>query len=126
MKSLSVLASLILAASVAVMVDAAGRLPAYTRGLYLLLADRDVSVKNSQGVYVPSTGPWTPRVSSWINQFNVVFFTFIDHDMKVPPSFESARTSGQFAKGTKIIYSLAGYGYSQDISAWKNTFAQPK
>ena len=112
MKSLALIASVLLAASLSVLVEAAGRLPAYTRGLYLLLADRDMSVKNSQGVWVPSTGPWTPKLTSWINQFNVVFFTFIDHEMKVPPSFESARASGQFAKGTKIIYSIAGYGYS--------------
>lgn len=126
MKSISLLASLALAASLSMLSVEAGRLPSYMRGLYLLLSDRDMWVKNNQGQSVPSNQYWTPRVSSWIHQFNVVFFTFIDHDMKVPPSFESARTSGQFAAGTKIIYSLAGDGYSQDIAAWKSTFSNPK
>jgi hypothetical protein len=92
-----------------------------------LLADKDTSVKNSQGQMVPSTGKWSPLISSWIHQFNVVFFTFINSDMKVPPSFETARTSGQFQSGTKILYSIGGYGYSEaNIQGWKNTFSNPK
>jgi len=44
--------------------------------------------------------------------------------MKVPPSFEHARQNVAFGSGTKIIYSIGGYGYSQD-SNWKNTFSSP-
>ena len=109
---MKILSILLLGLLLTAAVTAAGRLPSFTRGVYLILADKDVTVKNSQGVWVPSTSAWTPHLSSWIHHYNVVFFTFIDADMRVPPSFESARTSGQFAPGTKIMYSLAGYGYS--------------
>lgn len=46
--------------------------------------------------------------------------------MKVPPSFENARVSGQFVKGTKIMYSVGGSGSSEDLKDWKNTFATPE
>jgi hypothetical protein len=80
--------------AVIVTIVTASRLPSFTRGLYLLLADSESSVKNSQGQWVPSTGNWEPKLTSWVHQFNVVFFTFINTDMKVPPAFENARTSG--------------------------------
>lgn len=41
MKSISVLALVMLAATISMVAHGAGRLPAFTRGLYLLLADRD-------------------------------------------------------------------------------------
>ena len=104
----------------------ASRLPSFTRGVYLLLSDSDTSVKNNQGQWVPSTGNWDPKFTSWVHQFNVVFFTFINSDMKVPPSFENARTSGQFQSGTKIMYSIGGAAYSENVQAWKNTFSNPK
>jgi Glycosyl hydrolases family 18 len=52
----------------------------------------------------------------------VVFFTFINSDMVVPPAFENARTSNQIPFGTKIIYSIGGYSYSQDVSGWRRWF----
>jgi len=55
----------------------------------------------------------------------VVFFTFINSDMVVPPSFEHARTSGQIPSGTKIIYSIGGYSYSMDTQGWKRWFGNP-
>jgi hypothetical protein len=100
----------------------ANRLPTYTRGVYLLLADNTASVFNDLGQSVLSTQEWSPRIGSWINQFNVVFFTFINTDMVVPPSFEHARSSGQIAPGTKIIYSIGGYSYSMDTQGWKKWF----
>lgn len=73
----------------------ASRLPVFTRGAYLLLADDTMWVKNDQGQSVNSdSGNWNPKLSSWIHSFNVVFFAFINHEMQVPPSFENARTSG--------------------------------
>ena len=98
----------------------ASRLPSYTRGVYLLLADNTVSVTNDQGQSVLSTKNWNPKISSWISQYNVVFFTFINSDMQIPPSFENARKSGQIQAGTKIIYSIGGYAYSQDVNGWRN------
>ena len=89
------LAQILISATIAAFASAS-RLPSFTRGVYLLLSDSDTSVKNNQGQWVPSTGNWEPKFTSWVHQFNVVFFTFIDSDMKVPPSFENARTSGQF------------------------------
>jgi hypothetical protein len=86
---------LILSALIAAFASAS-RLPDFTRGIYLLVADSGVSVKNDKGKEVPSTGNWNPKFSSWIHQFNVVFFSFIDSDMQVPQSFENARLSGQF------------------------------
>jgi GH18 family chitinase len=88
------------------------------------LADNTVSVTNEKGDSVLSTEAWTPKISSWINQFNVVFFTFINADMQVPPSFESARSSGQISASTKIIYSIGGYSYSASSTAaeWKKWF----
>lgn len=100
----------------------ANRLPAFSRGVYLLLADNTATVTNSQGQTVLSTEEWSPKITSWINQFNVVFFTFINSDMVVPPAFENARTSGQIATGTKIIYSIGGYSYSMDTAGWKRWF----
>jgi hypothetical protein len=37
------------------------RLPAYTRGVYLLLADDTVTING-----VPTIGDWQPVVGSWI------------------------------------------------------------
>lgn len=51
----------------------------------------------------------------------MVFFSFINKDMVVPASFENARQSTSFAAGTKIIYSIGGYAYSQD-DGWKQVF----
>ena len=84
----------ILLSSLLVCIATASRLPSFTRGVYLLLADANTEVKNNEGHWVPSTGNWQPRLTSWIHEFNVVYFTFINSDMGVPPSFESARTSG--------------------------------
>lgn len=103
---------LILPTLLAALTAAQSSLPAFTRGVYLLLADNTAYVTNSQGQSVLSTEAWTPQITGWINQFNVVFFTFINSDMVVPPSFESARASGQIKAGTKIIYSIGGYSYS--------------
>jgi hypothetical protein len=67
MTQASILKLLVVAAALLfVNVEAAGRLPVFTRGVYLLLADKDVSVKNNQGVWVPSTDVWNPRLTSWI------------------------------------------------------------
>ena len=115
----------ILLSALAISVATASRLPSFMRGVYLLLADTEESVKTSSGS-VPSTGNWQPKISSWIHEYNVVFFTFINSDMKVPQSFENARTSGQFQAGTKIVYSIGGYSYSANVKAWKNTFSNPK
>jgi hypothetical protein len=101
----------------------ASRLPSFTRGVYLLLADNTVTVKNDQGKSVLSTENWNPKLSSWINQFNVIFFTFINSDMKVPPSFENARKSGQISSSSKIIYSIGGASYSENVNAWKSAFS---
>ena len=81
----------VLAAATAVCTN---KLPAFTRGVYVILADNTVSVKDDNGHWVPSTGDWHPRVSSWINNFNVLFFSFINADMQVPKSFTNLRTSG--------------------------------
>jgi len=103
----------------------ASRLPTFTRGVYLLLADNTASIKDDQGNSVLSTNDWSPKISGWINQFNVVFFTFINSDMVVPPSFENARKSGQIPASTKIIYSIGGYSYSFD-NAWQKWFGTPE
>lgn len=108
MKSISILLTLAAALTQA----SASRLPAFTRGVYLLLADNTAYVQNQQGQSVLSTLEWQPRITSWVNQFNVVFFTFINSDMQVPPSFENARASGQISSSSKIIYSIGGYSYS--------------
>jgi len=42
--------------------------------------------------------------------------------MNVPPAFENARKNNNFGPSTKIIYSIGGYGYSQE-DGWKNTFS---
>lgn len=109
-------------AAAALTIAGASRLPSFTKGVYLLLADNTAYVNNQQGQSVLSTQEWQPKLSGWINQFNVVFFTFINSDMVVPPAFEHARTSGQIAAGTKIIYSIGGYSYSMDTQGWKKWF----
>ena len=78
----------------AVAAASASKLPSFTRGAYLILADNTVSVKDDSGNWVPSTGNWHPRVSNWIHGFNVLFFSFINADMQVPKSFTNLRTSG--------------------------------
>jgi hypothetical protein len=45
----------------------ASRLPPFTRGIYLLIADSGEYVKNDKGKEVPSTGDWNPKFSSWIH-----------------------------------------------------------
>ena len=42
------------------------KLPTFTRGVYLLLADDSETVKNTEGVEVLSTLEWTPVIGSWI------------------------------------------------------------
>jgi hypothetical protein len=52
----------------------------------------------------------------------VIFFTFINSDMKVPPSFENARKSGQISNSSKIIYSIGGASYRGNVNAWMSAF----
>ena len=61
-------------------------------------------------------------MGSWVQSFNVIYFTFIGADMKVPPSFEHARTNGNFAPGTKIMYSIGGASYSERTNDWRQWF----
>lgn len=116
-------AKLVIIAWLSAMVFSIQRLPAYTRGVYILLSDPTISLKNSEAL-IPTTGPWEPVIGSWVKQFNVVFFTFIGPDMNVPPAFEYARFNGQFANGTKIIFAISGYSRSSDLQ-WQQTFTTP-
>jgi hypothetical protein len=111
-----------LLASALAILGSASHLPAFTRGAYLLLADDSVSVRDDSGNWVPSTGDWHPRVGSWASGFNVLFLSFINADMNVPKSFSNFRSSGQVAAGTKIIYSIGGAGYSQQVDKWRQWF----
>jgi chitinase len=116
-------AALLLSATTEVV---AQRLPTFTRGVYILLADKGMAVKEPKGVE-STTGVWSPKFSNWVKNFNVVFFTFINYDMRVPPGFEDAtkNRARNFAPGTKILYSIAGDGYSKKINEWKKTFSNP-
>lgn len=114
---LSILVSAALAA-----VTVASKLPSFTRGAYLILADNTVSVQDDNGNWVPSIANWNPRVSTWIQNFNVLFFSFIDADMQVPKSFTNLRQSGQIPAGTKIMYSVGGASYSQQVDKWRQWF----
>lgn len=122
LKNIQVIALL----SLAIATTTANKLPTFTRGAYMLLADDTISVKNDAGERVPShSGVWQPRFGQWVHQFNVLFFAFIGAEMKVPPSFDNARASGQFAADTKIIYSIAGGSYSRRVSDWMKWFDTP-
>ena len=121
MKTINTFLELSLLASLAA---ATQLLPNFTRGVYLPLAEYQVTINPSGSNLISSYDTWAPIVSSsWLNSFNVVIFTYINSSMLIPPAFESLRTSGQIKAGTKIIYSIGGFNASNDPNAnWQAVF----
>ena len=91
-------------------------LPDPIRGVYLLLADKTQPIVNLKGetVMADADADWIPQVGKWIQQFNVVFFTFLDESLIVPKSYKYTinNRNNIFAPGTKIIFSMGGESYS--------------
>lgn len=102
-------------------------LPDPLRGVYILLADDDPQLKvidrYGNTVIADKNADWIPTFGSWIQQFNVCFFTFINRDCTVPKSFINiiSNRDNIFTKNTKLIYSFGGQKWSQNNWDWLNT-----
>jgi len=93
-------------------------LPHRTLGMYLLLADDTVPGYTSND-------NWQPELPNYLQTgANVLFFAFLNPNMKVPPSFTNlAKTRGTGSKGaipsnTLIIFSVGGEEYSNHPNPW--------
>lgn len=85
------------------------QLPEIVRGVYVSIAGTDV----------PDSLDYQPQCGDWIKQFNVVWLTFLDWTLKVPPSMvKASKNRGSdglnVASGTKVLYSIGGAAYTEN------------
>ena len=87
------------------------KLPDFIRGVYVDIADSTACVIDDNNACVNSASQnYTPDLNyKFLSQFNVVWLTFLDYDMKVPPSFKQIKPK---LTDTIVLYAIGGQAYS--------------